>query len=308
MRIFIEIPSWLGDSLMVTPAIENLSNCFKGAELILMGSSTSVEVFKSHPQIKEVYIAEKNYFKLYKAIKEFGSFDFFFSFRDSPRSKFVKLIISSKEKFQFNKNLSKKKHQVEKYNSFINSSLNIDSIPGDLVLYKGKNKTTKKKKLLGINPGSSYGNAKRWYPEEFAKLAIDLSTKYDIIIFGGEKEKDIADDIEKYLVSNVVMNYQNLAAKTSINELIDIIGSLDLFITGDSGPMHVAAALKITTVSIFGPTNFNETSQWMNRNSKIVRKNLNCQPCMKRKCPLGHHDCMKKIKASDVLQAIQSID
>ena len=95
---------------------------------------------------------------------------------------------------------------------------------------------------------------------------------------------------------------------TTITGLIDQISNLDLFITGDSGSMHIAAAFQIPTVSIFGPTRGDETSQWMNGKSLIVKKNLDCQPCMKRTCPLKHHDCMKLIKAVDVLKAINSIN
>jgi heptosyltransferase-2 len=160
--------------------------------------------------------------------------------------------------------------------------------------------------LLGINPGASYGSAKRWYPKEFAKVASELSNQYDIVIFGGPGEKDIALDIEKGLIEDGVSNYQNLAGITGITELINKISELNLFITGDSGPMHVAAAFQIPTVAIFGPTKDNETSQWMNDKSIIVKKNLDCQPCMKRTCPLGHHDCMNLIKAVDVLKAIES--
>jgi heptosyltransferase-2 len=71
--------------------------------------------------------------------------------------------------------------------------------------------------------------------------------------------------------------------------------------------MHVAAAFEVPTVAIFGPTKDDETSQWMNEKSLIVKKNLDCQPCMKRTCPLGHHDCMKLIKAVDVLDSVKSL-
>ena len=173
-----------------------------------------------------------------------------------------------------------------------------------MILHTEKKNKDGKNKLLGINPGASFGIAKRWYPKEFADVASDLSSQYDIIIFGGPGEKDIAADIEKYLIENGVDNYQNLAAKTTIKELITQISYLDLFITSDSGPMHLAAAFQVPTVAIFGPTKDKETSQWMNEKSIIVKKNLECQPCMKRTCPLKHHNCMKLLKASDVLGAI----
>jgi heptosyltransferase-2 len=72
--------------------------------------------------------------------------------------------------------------------------------------------------------------------------------------------------------------------------------------------MHLAAAFQIPTVAIFGPTKDNETSQWMNEKSMIVKKNLECQPCMKRTCPLKHHNCMKMVVASDVLRAVKTFN
>ena len=68
--------------------------------------------------------------------------------------------------------------------------------------------------------------------------------------------------------------------------------------------MHLAAACQIPTVTIFGPTNHKETSQWMNDKSTIVKKNLDCQPCMQRECPLKHHNCMRLINSDDVLEAV----
>jgi heptosyltransferase II len=308
MRIFIELPTWLGDTVMATPAIENLSNFFNDSEITLMGSVVAIEALKNHPKVTKTYVLEKKYFNLYKTIKSFGEFDVFFSFRSSFRSKFIKFCISSKKKYQFDKNKFINTHQVEKYNNFVNDSLHINTIASNLTLHTEKKSKDRKNKLLGINPGASYGSVKRWYPKEFADVASDLSSQYDIIIFGGPEEKDIAKDIEKYLIEKGVDNYQNLAAQTSIEELISQISNLDLFITGDSGPMHLAAAFQVPTVAIFGPTNDKETSQWMNEKSMIVKKNLECQPCMKRTCALKHHNCMKQVQASDVLGAIKRLN
>jgi len=306
MKLLIELPTWLGDCVMVTPAIENIVNFNNDVEITFIGSFVSIEAMKNHPKVVKTVVLDKKYRVLYKTARNLGEFDYFFSFRSSLRTKFLKFLISAKNKYQFDKNKYQHRHQVEKYNDFINDSLNINFPAGKLLL-STTNSQPSTQKTVGINPGASYGSAKRWYPEEFAKVANELSDQYDIVIFGGPDEQDIALDIEKLLIKKDVKNYKNLAGKTTIPELINHISNLDLFITGDSGPMHVAAAFEVPTVAIFGPTKDNETSQWMNEKSLIVKKNLDCQPCMKRTCPLGHHDCMKLIKAVDVLDSVKSL-
>ena len=306
MKVSIELPTWLGDTIMASPAIENLINYCSDSEITLIGSDIAIEAMKNHPKVTKTYVLEKNYISLYRTILSMEEFDIFVSFRGSIRSKLIKFCISAKTKHQFDKNIYKQGHQVEKYNNFVNDSFNINSIPSRLILHTEK-KMKGKNKLVGLNPGASYGNSKRWYPKEFAAVANDLSRNYDIIIFGGPGEKDIAAEIEGYLIKYGVDNYQNLANKTSVTELISHISSLDLFITGDSGPMHIAAALQVPTVTIFGPTNDKVTSQWMNTKNTIVKKNLDCQPCMKRICPLSHHNCMALIKSIEVLDAVKTL-
>ncbi len=293
---------------MATPAIESIVNFYNDAQITFIGPSVSIEVLKNHPKVVKTLILDKKYRVLYKISRELSDFDVFFSFRSSSRSKFLIFLISAKNKYQFDKNKYKNCHQVEKYNDFVNDSLNTNFPAGKLVLRRNSLLEVHHLKLrLGINPGASYGSAKRWYPQEFAKVASELASQYDIVIFGGLGEKDIAQDIEKFLIGKGVTNYQNLVGTTTISELINRISDLDLFITGDSGPMHVAAAFQVPTVAIFGPTKDKETSQWMNEKSTIVKKNLDCQPCMKRTCPLKHHNCMKLIKADDVLDAVKSL-
>ena len=309
MRILIELPTWLGDAVMTTPAIENLVNYYDESEIILIGSFISIEALKNHPRISNTYVIRKKYFPLYKISKKLGQFDIFFSFRGSFRSKFLKLLISSKKKFQFDRHKYQNRHQVEQYNDFVKDNLNTNFHPGKLIVHPSLKQTNKNSKpILGINPGASYGESKRWHPEEFAKVATELSHKFDILIFGDVDEKNIATDIEKLLIENNVSNYQNLVTRTSVEELIYYISTLDMFVTGDSGPMHVAAAFQVPTVAIFGPTKDTETSQWMNDRNTIVKKDLDCQPCMKRKCPLKHNNCMKLIKAGEVLSAVKSLN
>ena len=310
MKILIELPTWLGDCVMATPAIENIVNFDNDVKITFIGSFVAIEAMKNHQKVFKTVVLDKKYGVLYKITRELGEFDAFFSFRSSLRTKFLKFLISAKNKYQFDKNKYQYRHQVEKYNDFINDSLKSNFPAGKLVLHADNLKLSINNSslpILGINPGASYGSAKRWHPEKFARVASELSGQYDIVIFGGEDEVDIVMDIEKLLLEKSVKNYQNLAGKTTIPELINHISHLDLFITGDSGPMHVAAAFEVPTVAIFGPTKDDETSQWMNEKSLIVKKNLDCQPCMKRTCPLGHHDCMKLIKAVDVLDSVKSL-
>lgn len=292
---------------MSTPAIENIINFFVDLDITIIGPSTSIEILKNNPKVVKYVVIDSNNRFLIKPIIGLGLFDYYFSFRGSFRAKIIKLLVNAKNKYQFNKNKFKNRHQVEKYVDFVNESLDIRFIAGNLNCHIGKSKKKQDKKLLGINPGASYGSAKRWYPEKFAKIAIKLSSSFDILIFGGKGEVDFANSIEKELLENNIHSFTNLAGKTSISELAKHISNLNIFITGDSGPMHIAASFEIPTISLFGPTNPLETSQWKNPNSFVLKKNLDCQPCMKRSCPLNHHNCMKSIEPDLVIDSISKV-
>ncbi|RBQ26209.1 MULTISPECIES: glycosyltransferase family 9 protein [Arcobacteraceae] len=309
MKIFIEIPSWLGDAIMATPAIENIIKTYPESKIIFLGSYVSTQAFQGYQNIEKVIVDDtrKNgnrYKNLISLAKSIGKVDIALSFRRSFSSKFMMFFIKAKKKFNYRRLTKKEIHLCIRYNDFVNKVLNLNNEVGDLKLYFKPFSYVKP--TLGINPGATYGSAKRWYPQEFAKVAINLATKYDIVIFGGPTETDISIDIEDELIKQGIKNYQNLAGKTTIPELIEKIAGLDLFITNDSGPMHIAAAYKVKTVAIFGPTKFTETNQWRNPNGIIVTKNLDCAPCMKRVCPLKHHNCMKNISADDILKSLTS--
>jgi len=310
MKLFIELPTWLGDCVMSTAAIENIVKQYPGVRITLFGAYLSTAVFEDHPNVEMIVVDEskKSKFRLlwlYKKAKILGRFDVAISFRESFFSKIFIFFIKSRNKAVYKREKSIERHQVVRYNDFVNKSFNFTMPVGDLKIYFEALKY--EKPTLGINPGASYGSAKRWYPEKFAKVAVALSTKYDIMIFGGPGEVDIANDIEKALQKNSIENYQNIAGKTTIRELCQKIGGLNLFITGDSGPMHVAAAYKVPTVAIFGPTRERETDQWKNPKGMVVKREMDCAPCMKRSCPLKHHECMKLIEAEDILESVRSL-
>jgi len=307
MKLLIEIPTWLGDAIMCTPAINNIIKEYPNAQIILFGSYVSTQALGQNKNISKIIIDDSKkggnrYLNLIKLTKKVGFVDMAISFRKSFASKFMMFFVSAKKKYSYEDISKKTRHQVVKYNDFINHSLNINRTPDDLELNIKPYRYAKP--TLGINPGATYGSAKRWYALEFAKVAVALSKEYDIVIFGGPGEVNIAKDIEAELINSNIINYENLAGKTDIKQLVGKIAGLSLFITNDSGPMHVAASFKIKTYCIFGPTKFTETNQWNNPNEHIITKNLECAPCMKRICPLKHHDCMKQITASDVLEVI----
>jgi heptosyltransferase-2 len=323
MKILIILPNWLGDAVMATPAIELLSTYYPRAKFTFVGSFVSIEALKYHPKCEMAIIDEtkksSNRIKAtYELAKKLGSFDMALSFRNQIHSSLLlkltgtvlciakkswhsMFLLSHTPTIKADKHLSRQYAEL----TMINTDRWDKNTP-PLKLYIEPKKFDKP--TMGINAGATYGSAKRWYPERFALVAREFSSKFDIIIFGGPNEVEMANEIESYLASSNITNYTNLAGKTNIKELCSLIGGCSLFVTNDSGPMHVAAAYGVPTVSIFGPTKHTETSQWMNEKSKIVRHDLECSPCMRRECPLGHHECMKSITAEEVIIAVKELE
>lgn len=308
MNILIELPTWLGDSVMASAAIENIAKTYKNAKIVFFGSVVSCELFKTHPNCDKIVIdnSKKRFFRLLNLAniaRNLGKFDIAISFRSSFASKIFIKFIQADKKVVFKKN-NEDLHQVQKYENFIRRELNINAKFDKLKLHFTPLNLTHP--ILGINPGASYGSAKRWYPQYFAEVACKLSDTYEIVIFGGKNEIEICYKIEEIIKENG-KKCLNLCAKTDIAKLCEYISSLDLFITNDSGPMHIAAAYQVPTIALFGPTKFTQTSPYKNKNAQILHLDLTCMPCMKRRCPIKTHDCMKNLTPKMVLKAIRKI-
>ena len=322
MKILIILPNWLGDAVMATPAIELLGKYHPNAKFTFVGSYASIEALKYHPLCEKAVInetkkASNRFAATYKLARELGEFHLAVSFRNQLHSSLLLRATStvvcvarrawhSRFLLSHTPKISTNQHLAIQYSQL--AMTNVDNWEADvppLALYIKKQEFDRP--TLGINAGATYGSAKRWYPEKFAEVASEFSDKFDILIFGGPGEVEMAKEIEDNLISSGVKNYTNIAGKTNIQELCANIAGCSLFITNDSGPMHVAAAYQVPTVAIFGPTKHKETSQWMNEKSKIVRHDMDCAPCMKRECPLSHHECMKGITASEVIEAVKEL-
>ncbi|STP09519.1 lipopolysaccharide heptosyltransferase II [Helicobacter cinaedi] len=163
------------------------------------------------------------------------------------------------------------------------------------------------KPIIGINPGAAFGSAKRWEQSHFVSvIEYFLDKAYQVYLFGSSAESSANTDIANALKNHKNLQFfHNLTDKTNLSELIDHINAVNVFITNDSGPMHIATALKTPIVAIFGPTDINETAPYTPSHTEqsiaLLHANLPCSPCKKRECPLKHHNCMKLISPQEVI-------
>jgi heptosyltransferase-2 len=146
-------------------------------------------------------------------------------------------------------------------------------------------------------PGAAYGPAKRWFPERFAAVADRLSEKYScpVLLFGSAGDRTSTEAVQ---AAAHQIAFIDLAGRTNLNEAIALIARCDLFVTNDSGLMHVAGALGVPTVAIFGSTNPVTTSP-MGERTVIVRKAVDCSPCLKQECPTDF-TCMELVSVDEV--------
>ncbi len=348
MKIFINLPTWLGDTVMASAALRLILGYFKALDdkvcFVFYGSFIACELFKGlkefdesevfkndenfsfkfivqAPKEKGVFAPFKRLLKLRKMAKNLGEFECAFSFRSAFSARILLFFLRAKRKFCFDKRQNKNAHQVLKYLAFAENSLGVKAASNELFLpvppfkamtngakqaLMGKFALSNEKKWLGINAGAKYGLAKCWEKEHFAQVALAFSGTHEILIFGVQDEAQICDFIEQNLAQNGVRAH-NLCAKTSVNELCSLISALDIFVSNDSGAMHIAAFYKTPTIAVFGPTRFAQTSPWRNPRAKIVHLNLPCMPCMKRVCPLKHHACMRDLKPEVVIAEIKKL-
>ncbi len=295
MKIAVELPTWLGDTVMASEAFEHIAS--EADSIALIGSYLSTQAFAPHPKVSSIHTIQKRK-DIFKVAKEVGRVDMAISFRSHLPSRLL-LWLLAKKRFLYRRQRGTL-HQVIRYHNFVEKIFQKRFPLHHLKLHYKPKKFAKP--TIGINPGATYGSAKRWYPEYFAEVANTLGSDYHYIIFGGPNESDIAQKI----AHNLKVPFTNLAGKTTIPQLIEHIAGCNLFITNDSGPMHVAAAYDVPIVALFGPTNDKETSPFTQK-SRIVKLDLECMPCMKRVCPLQHHKCMKDLTPSMVVKAAKEL-
>ena len=158
---------------------------------------------------------------------------------------------------------------------------------------------TEKNIVIGINPGAAFGSAKCWLPARFKELTMRLieDPNIRVIYFGDQNTSNLVASICKDLPNTVI----NLAKKTTLRELMALIASCSVILSNDSGPMHIAAALKTPLVALFGSTNEVKTGPY--KHGKIIHKHVKCSPCYKKICPIDFR-CMTQIEVDEVYKAV----
>jgi heptosyltransferase-2 len=158
--------------------------------------------------------------------------------------------------------------------------------------------------VVGLSPGAAYGTAKRWLPDRFAASAVSLARELgggSVAVFGTPDERDLCEEVA-VMVSSQGVPARNFAGKTKLAEYIDMAAACRAFITNDSGAMHVASALGIPTIAVFGATDHIGTGP-TGPLARVVRHAVDCSPhphpCLLRECPIDHR-CMKAVSADEV--------
>jgi heptosyltransferase-2 len=154
--------------------------------------------------------------------------------------------------------------------------------------------------VIGVSPGAAYGGAKRWPAERFAEAAARLARERQasVAVFGSAAERDMCEAVARGTGG------VNFAGRTSLRDFMDMTAACQLFLTNDSGAMHIASASGVPTVTVFGPTDEDATGPTGSQ-AIVIRKPVACAPCLLRECPIDHR-CMTGTSATDVLLAIES--
>ncbi len=157
--------------------------------------------------------------------------------------------------------------------------------------------------VVGFMPGAEYGPAKQWPIEYYGRLAMQLEQAgYQVWQFGSQKDVSVAEQIDEASGGKTTV----LCGKTRLEDAIDLIALTQAVVSNDSGLMHVAAALDVPLVALYGSSTPDYTPP-LNDNASVLYLGLACSPCFKRRCPYGHTDCLTGIDVEQVYNALMQI-
>jgi heptosyltransferase-2 len=340
--ILIIAPNWIGDAVSTQPLLANLKVLYPNSKIDILASNWVAPVYRACSEVHEVIEAKfehkklqwnlrkqlakvietKNYqacFVLPNSFKSalipwLANIPFRIGYRGELRFGLINLALNNPSKVN-------RPPMVEHYLALSQLLKDDESISLDRLVPKlnvsGAAKQQVEQKLQGVNinsdsiyaicPGAEYGPSKRWPTKYFAVLAQQLikqNSNNQIILLGSKSDHSLAQEITSQ--GQQASNVHNWCGNTSLDEAIALIGMSKAVVSNDSGLMHIAAALQIPQVAIFGSSDPAHTPPLSDR-AKIIWLNMSCSPCHKRVCPLGHLRCLKDILPEQVLTTLNTL-
>ena len=332
MKIVVRAPNWVGDSILAFPAMNTIKKNFPDDEVWVAAQDWVKDLFlmsdlfagvlplAKHDSLKTVQNSAKSIRDLHfdagiLFTNSFASALLFFLAKIPQRWGYSKdgrgLLLTEGIPIEHNKN---RRHQAHFYLDLL-SRLGLKEFPEEFTLPIGQQERDRtaawlksqniqnEKPLIILNPGAYYGSAKRWPPDRYAKLASLLQQKKhaQIVIIGSGDEAPLAEAISSLMNKSPHI----LTGKTGLVQLAGLLSFADLFVTNDSGPMHMANFLKTPLVALFGPTEPVRTGP-LQQPSMVIHKGAPCWPCSYRQCPFDHR-CMLNISPEEVFQGCQKL-
>jgi heptosyltransferase-2 len=327
-NILIRGVNWVGDAIMTLPAIHAIRRAYPEANISLLVKPGVAPLFEENPDIDEIVLYKESHRRF------FGRLQLAMSLRQRRFTRAILLqnafdaaliafLAGIPERIGYDRDgrgfmLTKaipprggdrKTHHIDYYLNLLREAgipaesseprlrLDIDELHAARATLSGLSRP-----ILGINPGSAYGPSKRWLPERFAEVAgwFIKQTHGSVVIFGGKGETDIAGEIFKA----IPMNKISVAGRTSLRELAALIAECDVFLTNDSGPMHIAYAVGTPLVAIFGSTSPALTGP-VGYGHVVVSAGLECSPCFARRCDKDYIQCMFSVTSEEVFDKVR---
>jgi heptosyltransferase-2 len=336
-RILIIMMGGIGDMILLTPALKALRKAYPSSTLsFLLGPYGAEKVIEgSHLINKKIIIDAEKYKGIkgkIKLIQELRKENFCLSITSTGTNpvKSGLLCYLSGIKYRLGENIRGKgffynlkipfnedSHYVES-NLRLIEKLGIKADERRTYIYRSSEDKyfasniiadhhLEEKLLIGIHPGSGIHQAwfKRWPKERFARLADKMIDKYNasVMIFGGAEEVSLGREIKSLMNSSPIL----MAGKTTLAQTAALIEKCWLFVSNDSGLMHVACAVNTPTIGIYGPTSYKRLGPYSD-SAMIISNELDCSPCFKRrKVKCKSLDCLKLITVEEVLESVESL-
>lgn len=335
-RLLIRAVNWLGDAVMTTPALSAIRSAFPETRIVAVARPLVAELLRMHPAIDERIVYDSNgehsggagRVRMAMALRR-HRFDAAILLQNAFDAALLAFLAGIPERAGYATDARRillsrpvpvteevlSLHHVQYYLRLLaelgiprpeTASLSLRVSGEERAAMRNRLDSLGApggRKIVGINPGATYGSSKRWYPERFAAVADALSEEWDasVVLMGSVPEAPLAGEIEAAMRHKPV----NLSGRTTVRELMALLSECSFLVTNDSGPMHIAAAFDVPIAAIFGPTDWDKTSPW-NVRARVVRVDVDCSPCRLRECDRGH-ECMLGITPEMVVEAARGL-